>query len=736
MENQQPNDPQLNPDDDPILAEEREHLAQTYAKLVRLRDDMTAEIEVSHQGMANEIREMSDEVRVDFGGADETIETLAAIETLNFVIDSYNQYHDFTVDQLRRVLLLLRRPYFAKVRLKMRPGRPARDIYIGAAGVTDEGRRPIVVDWRSPVAETYYNQEMGETTYTVDGRVRHATLELRRQFDIHEDRLDGYFDTTVAIEDRLLLNALKSHHSEKLRAITATIQREQNEVVRHEDVPCLLVNGIAGSGKTSVLLQRIAFLFYRERETLTPDQVTLFTPNSVFQSYIDTVLPSLGESNPQVFTWDDFMRDLGLSERGSGAGDSPDSLEALERGLAGLTLGDGDFREIRVGDTVLLKAGQVTSAAAKFERFGVCPRFSSLVKDELHDRLDRRLATMAKSADVHEEMLSLGIEEQIEMFGETINPLDEAETVACAREYLKLRYDVAHDLIERADWLRVDRIGMRILGKQGLTGAEWLYLKLLITGNSSKNTRYVLVDEVQDYTQTQLTVLSRYFSRAHFLLLGDENQAIRPGTATFPQIDEIFSRTHGGVERLELLTSYRSSPEITELFASLMDESERARLSSVRRAGVAPRLVEFAQAGTPDDHDPASAEKVREANDAYLAELRSLVADAAGREGLAAVVCDDRSRVRWLSRQLGDSVHVVAGDETLPADGVVLMDLALAKGLEFDEVIVPDAQAATYPDTPLAKRRLYTAISRAMHRVTLVSQGPMTPLLDAWRAER
>ena len=152
MENQQPNDPQLNPDDDPILVEEREHLAQTYAKLVRLRDDMTAEIEVSHQGMANEIREMSDEVRVDFGGADETIETLAAIETLNFVIDSYNQYHDFTVDQLRRVLLLLRRPYFAKVRLKMRPGRPARDIYIGAAGVTDEGRRPIVVDWRSPVA--------------------------------------------------------------------------------------------------------------------------------------------------------------------------------------------------------------------------------------------------------------------------------------------------------------------------------------------------------------------------------------------------------------------------------------------------------------------------------------------------------------------------------------------------------------------------------------------------------
>lgn len=119
-----------------------------------------------------------------------------------------------------------------------------------------------------------------------------------------------YFDTTVAIQDSLLLESLRRHHTEKLQAITATIQREQNEVIRHKDIDVLIVNGVAGSGKTSVMLQRIAYLLYRERETLSPDQVFLFTPNDVFESYIDTVLPSLGEANPQVRTWRSFLTEL------------------------------------------------------------------------------------------------------------------------------------------------------------------------------------------------------------------------------------------------------------------------------------------------------------------------------------------------------------------------------------------------------------------------------------------
>ena len=240
---------QLDQQNDPVFKEEQAHLSSLYQKLLQMRDAISADLESSHAGAAQDLITMSEEVRLDFGGADETMETLAAIETLNSVIDAYNQYHDFNVDKLRRVMLLLMQPYFAKVKLQMRPGRPARDVYIGAAGMTDEHSIPLVVDWRSPVAETYYNQEMGPTSYSVDGKTRTVNLELRRQFDIVRDKLNMYFDTTVAIEDSLLLSALKKHHSEKLQAITATIQRVRTASSATRTCPSCWLTALRGRAR-------------------------------------------------------------------------------------------------------------------------------------------------------------------------------------------------------------------------------------------------------------------------------------------------------------------------------------------------------------------------------------------------------------------------------------------------------------------------------------------------------
>ena len=709
-------DEQLESDqhDDPIFQQEQAHLTELYAKLTQIRDDISAELERTHATSVRDLLEMSEEVNVDVldlddPNYDDLAEAAASIEALNSIIDAYNQFHDVNTDKLRRVMLLLLQPYFAKVTLEMRPGRPPRDVYIGAAGMTDERSRPLVVDWRSPVAETYYNQQMGPTSFEVDGRTRNVNLTLRRQFDIVRDRLNMYFDTTVAIQDSLLLGALKKHHTEKLQAITATIQREQNEVVRHEDVPVLLVNGIAGSGKTSVLLQRIAFLLYRNRKTLRADQVWLFTPNSVFENYIDTVLPSMGEANPQTFTWRAFVSAQGAGERDLGEGSDPDTLLRMEELAHGLVIEEDDLREIRVDGVALLKQGQVKSAVEKFSEFEVGPRFTALVKEELHDRLNRRLSQMAKDEELQEEMLGLDVEQQVEIFGETILADDDDETLAYAKRFVEARYASAHDEIERLAWLRFDRIGMRLLGQRALSATEWLWLRLIFTGVGERDARFVMIDEVQDYTVTQLMVLARYFSRAHFLLLGDEHQAIYEGTASFEQIADIFRQTHGSVDECRLLTSYRSSPEITALFTGLLDEREQLRLTSVQRPGVEPVIRSFAE------------------KDAYLAALREAVAEPG--EGLTAVVAESDARVNWLSKQLGDAARVIRGDVSLPARGVVLMPLRVAKGLEFDHVIVPDAQAEVYPDTPLARRRLYTALSRAMHRVTVLAQGEMTPLL-------
>ena len=262
---------------------------------------------------------------------------------------------------------------------------------------------------------------------------------------------------------------------------------------------------------------------------------------------------------------------------------------------------------------------------------------------------------------------------------------------------------------------------MRMLNASALSGAECVYLRLLITGAGEKNVKFVMIDEVQDYTETQLMVLGKYFSRAHFLLLGDSNQAIWEDTASFEQIEKIFSATHGegAVSTCKLLTSYRSSPEITALFTSLLSEEERGQTSSVQRGGKKPEFFEV----VADNKDTERAE--------YLQTMKSLIEQAQEFDGLTAIVCTEKSRIRWLAKQLeGSAAKVLTSHDSLPAKGVVLLDLALAKGLEFDQVIVADAQEEVYKADGISRRRLYTALSRAMHHVIVVSQGKMTSLLS------
>ncbi len=696
---------------DEIFSLEQQHLTQTYRILEHMRDALAEELEVHQRSSARDLQDMSEEIRLDFSTADDTIETLAAIETLNSVIDAYNQSHDFTLDKYRRTLLLLAQPYFAKVRLKMRPGKPARDIYIGSCGITDEKRNPIIVDWRSPVAETYYNQENGPTTYMVNGKPKQVTLELRRQFDIVRDVLRGYFDTTIAIQDSILLQALQSHHSEHLKAITATIQREQNEIIRHEDVPALLVDGIAGSGKTSVMLQRIAYLFYYQRETLSSEQVRLFSPNAIFSSYISMVLPSLGEANPHISTWQSFMEEMGLAERDPGVHTTLQRLEQAKAALHSLVISSNDFRTISVDGMQLIKTSQIQASFDKFARHPIGPRRAALVREDLHTKLERRLAKLARDADIQDAMLSLDLEDQVRIFGNPIAPDTDEETVQFAHRYLTHLYGSAHDIIDQDRWLRIDRIGMRMLNSEQLNACEWLYIRLLIAGGVQRSVRYVMVDEVQDYTAAQLSLLCAYFPEAHFLLLGDERQAIRENSSDFDTIRSIFGASHGEVQTCYLRTSYRSSPEITSLFLDVVGGVDGAKPASVRREG------------TPVTRMTCSDEAD------YVQCLTDICQQAAQDEGLTALLVENRARAHWLAKQLPELVQQVSTGAKLPATGVVLLDLPLAKGLEFDHVVIADAQESTYPVCELSRRKLYTAISRAMHKVTLVSEGAMTPLV-------
>ena len=697
---------------DPVFQAEQDHLSATYAKLLDLgRDAARAMRELAADAAADK-ESMAEELATNYATWDDAMETHADFMALNRIIDGYNLSHSVQAERLAAVETLLRQPYFAKVSLRFREGDAPKDLYLGTAGISDENCRRMVVDWRSPVAEVYYNQALGPTSYEADGRVINVDLLLRRQFDIEGSELRGYFDSDVAIQDSLLLASLSRQRSAQMQAITATIQREQNVVIRHGDVPVLLVAGIAGSGKTSVLLQRIAYLFYRNRETLRPDEVCLITPNPVFSRYIENVLPDLGERNPRTLTWGEFLAPLLPEGRGAGEGGATlDDLARIDAAVASFEFDPRDFAPIVSAGVTLISAEAVWKACMKFGRVEAGPHRVSLMREELMTRLEARLGQMAAADAVHDEVAALSIEEQLRLFGETADPADEAEERALALRFLHDRHGDALGRIERDEWLDVDRVALRLLGDPGLTSVEWVYLKMALTGLSDPGAKYVMIDEVQDYGAAQLAVAARYFRRANFLLLGDPNQAIAEGTASWDEIRAVFEAARGPVSECRLMTSYRSTPAITDLFASLLPPDEALEVSSVQREAAPPEII------------------VASDGDAWADALRRAAADAADAPGLTAVIVPYKSEARRVARALGEGAVVVGERDSLPDSGVAVLPLALAKGLEFDRVIIPDASARVFPATDLARRRLYTALSRATRHVTILANGELTELL-------
>ena len=549
-----------------IFEEEQAHLTQTHGKLRAMKEELEERINTISEKAAKEKQDIRSNLSLNFDSDTDSMETYIEFEAMSHSITQYNIEQDAAAEKLGRVKRLLKAPYFARVKLQFDPSEEPEDYYIGSAGVSENAFEHLVIDWRSPIAETYYNQENGKTFYTVNGKRVDVDLQLRRQYNLEEDRLFSFFDTQVAIEDPMLLQSLASSRTDKMKAITATIQKEQNAVIRCADVPVLLVNGIAGSGKTSVLLQRIAYLFYRQRENLRPDQVYLLTINPVFRQYIDQVLPDLGEENPRTITWRDFVHIANAPDKGPYEPAAEADLVKIERALKSLRLEEEDFRPVMQKGRCVLSRREIRRASEGLGGIETGERFMNILADRLAEiaRVKiRRMERDDKENDDAEMTDEPGVREQ---------------------NRIKNQYGGAFSAISHFAFLDIERIGCRILGRKKLTSAEWIWLKMLLTGMGDKNVRYVMIDEVQDYTAAQLMVLRRYFGNAKFMMLGDEFQAIRQGTASFDKIRELF----GEVAEFPLLTSYRSSPEITEIFTRLLPREKRIRTASVQRPGSAP----------------------------------------------------------------------------------------------------------------------------------------------------
>jgi DNA helicase-2/ATP-dependent DNA helicase PcrA len=676
-----------------IFDKEQEHLTKTYDKLLEMKNKLEDQITALDEKALDDKNDIRDNIRFDYADIETTMETLAEIEVWNRYIDTYNVESSSLGNRLNSVNKLLEAPYFAKIQLQFDPSEEPESYYIGRAAISENGYDQMVVDWRSPIAEVYYNQETGHTHYTVEDREIPVDLQLRRQFDLQKNKLISYFDTQIAIEDPLLLQSLSQTHSDKMQAITATIQKEQNIVIRYPDVPVLLVNGIAGSGKTSVLLQRIAYLFYQKRNTLRPDQVCLMTLNPVFREYIDNVLPDMGETNPLTLTWGEFLEMVNVPFTDNEYDyTEAESLQKIHDILPTLTPEIGDFNDIKQKGNLVISRKEVLSLVNRFKKFPMGVRLIQTVSDELEQRAKNVLHNM----DRDEENAS----------GSTAKS-DSAEDNRLENDFGgALRY------IRHAGFVNPLHVAQRILGKKRITPAEWLYTKMELTGICDRNMRYVMVDEVQDYTMAQMMIFTRFFPNAKFMLLGDEFQAIREGTITFAQIEEMAKADKKRFATLPLMTSYRSSPEITDMFASILPKEKKMMVSSVKRPG-----------------EKVITKECKSEKD-YLKELKGMIKEFEEKDGLTAIICRNPLTLEKTASLLGDNApQIISGHDALPKSGAFLLELALAKGLEFDNVILADADSEAYPDDELGKHCLYTAMSRATRNLAILADGNLSDLL-------
>lgn len=672
-----------------IFDKEQSHLSETYDKLLKKKEEILGQIAALNEKAVADKNDMRDNIRFDYADIETTMETLTEIEVWNRYIDTYNVESSSLSRKLDTVNKLLDSPYFAKISLQFDPSEEPESYYIGRAAISEKGPNQLIVDWRSPIAEVYYNQEMGHTSYTVDDREIPVDLKLRRQFDLERDKLISYFDTQIAIEDPMLIKSLSQTHTDKMQAITATIQKEQNTVIRYPDVPVLLVDGIAGSGKTSVLLQRIAYLFYQKRKTLRPDQVCLLTLNPVFREYIDNVLPDMGETNPVTLTWREFLEAANAPGSIMDFDDTDaETLECIRVCLPDLEPEADDFFDIRQKETIVLTKEDVLSVVKKYKKFPFGMRLIQIASDELEQRAKNNMRNMDDGIDESSEST--------------------ASSETARENRLENDFGGALSTIRNCGFINITHIVQRILGVKKVTSAQWLYTRLELTGRCDKNVRFCMVDEVQDYTRAQMMVFEKFYPNARFMLLGDEFQSIREGTVKFKEIEQMAKDAGKKFVMLPLMTSYRSSPEITDKFAALLPDKKKMQVSSVKRPGE----VVYVKSCKSDKE--------------YFAELKKLVENYGKKDGLTAVIVRDPGSLEKIVAALSeDAPQIVSGTDALPKEGAFMLELPYAKGLEFDHVILADADSRTYPDDELGRHCLYTAMSRATQHLAILCRGDL-----------
>lgn len=715
-----------------------------------------------------------DEVTVNFSEADDVGETSTSLRQQSQVLAEREKSHQHASIALGKMKRLKQSPYFGRIDFA-EEGEPEEAIYLGIASLLEEGDETFLVyDWRAPISNLYYDSVPGPASYETPSGTITGTMSLKRQFVIQGRRIKLMFDTGVTIGDELLQQVLSRSSDAQMKSIVATIQREQNKIIRNDRSRMLIVQGAAGSGKTSAALQRVAYLLYKHREVLQADQMILFSPNPMFNSYVSTVLPELGEENMQQTTFQEYLehrlgREFQLEDpfvqieyvlsapedevyqarvNGIRFKSSVPFLHAITRYKELLEQKGMIFKPLRFQGREIVGAEEI---ARQFYAYDPAIRLANRC-ELLKEWLLKEIAAFGKS-----ELDQPWVEEQIQLLdtedyqrayqrmrrkqqgkGTSFSDYEEEKTIL-ARMVVSDRLKPLRKWVKSLRFVDVTRLYLQLftdlsilreIRPEGLpdrweeicdqtlrkiTDGElfyeditpFLYLKELLLGfRSNTSIRHVIIDEAQDYSPFQLFFLKRLFPRAKMTALGDLNQAIYAHASVLQQ-SSVLSDLYGA-EESELITleqSYRSTRQIVEFTREMIPGGEA--------------IVPFNREGAkPEVHRIADIDALHSSIEDLISRLR-----ADGYESIAVICKTAEESLEAYERLSAKLPAKLIKKTTLSFEkGVHIIPAYLAKGVEFDAVLIYDGSERKY--TREAERKLfYTACTRAMHLLRIYSVG-------------
>ncbi len=602
------------------------------------------------------------------------------------------------INKHKRLTKILAIPYFGRIDfLEKKENSKVMPIYIGIHTFYDpESRATLIHDWRAPVSSMFYDHELGEAGYRSPSGEIKGVISLKRQYRIRGGKMEFMIESALTVHDDILQKELSSNADDKMKNIVATIQREQNQIIRNEDIRTLIIQGVAGSGKTSIALHRIAYLLYTFRDSISSKDILIISPNKVFSDYISNVLPELGEetvpetSMEQILsgvlehkykyqTYFGLVNEL-LEKPSSSLIDriaykaSFGFISELDKFILHIENTYFKAADVKLTKYITIPAPFIEEQYLRFNRYPIRRRFDAM-------------------ADYMLDMLKIQYAFTVTTAGRNL-----------LKKEIRLMFAGNNDIQVYKDFFKwTNNPGMFKMRKghtleySDLAPLAYLHLALEGNGNQPFRVKHLLIDEMQDYSPIQYKVIQKLFP-CRKTVLGDAGQSVNPyGSSTAETIQKSLTAS----EIMKLCKSYRSTFEITDFAQKIHPNAE---LEPVARHGEKPQILQFGSA-------------VEE-----LSGIMGLISTyrKSGYKSLG-IICKTEQQAREMADMLksyANDISFLSSQSSAFVQGIVIISAHMAKGLEFDEVIIPQTDERNYR-SEIDKSMLYVAVTRAMHRLTL-----------------